>query len=57
MGKVTTVHVYTSRDGFRFRAKSRNGKIIAVSEAYTRPSDAKRGARRAFPQASIVVKG
>jgi uncharacterized protein YegP (UPF0339 family) len=42
------IEVYKSKDGWRWRAVARNGKITADSgEAYTRECDAKR-ARTAF---------
>lgn len=54
--KKTIVEVYKGRRGqFRWRAKARNGEIIASSEAYTRRDSARRGARRAFPKAEIRV--
>lgn len=52
----TTVEVYKSKNGYRWRAKSRNGQVIGQGEAYTRRSDAVRGARRAHPGAFVVVK-
>lgn len=55
MAKVTVVEVYEARDGFRWRAKARNGQVIAVGEAYTRKHDAVRGAMRANPGARVVV--
>ena len=41
-----TVDVFRGRDGWRFRIVSRNGQIVASSEAYTRKASAWRGARR-----------
>lgn len=36
--------IFRDKDGgWRFRVIGRNGEIIAASEAYTRPADAKRG--------------
>ena len=48
--QATIVEIYPSRSkgvvGFRWRAKARNGEIIAQGESYTRRHDAKRGAFR-----------
>lgn len=41
--------VFKRKDGWGFRIKARNNRVIAASEAYTRHSDAVRGARRAAP--------
>ena len=53
MAKITTVEVYKAKDGWRWRAKARNGRVIAVGEAYTRSHSAARGARRANPGARV----
>jgi len=53
------IHIYKARDGWRWRAKAKNGKITADSgEAYTRKPDAKR-ARAAFIRAIVkmIAKG
>lgn len=37
---------FTDEDGgYRFRLRADNGEIVHTSEAYTRPEDARRGAR------------
>ena len=36
--------VYRSRDGWRWRLRARNGRIIAVGESHTRERDALRAA-------------
>jgi len=37
------IHIYKAKDGYRWRAKKRNGKIIAEGgEAYTRKAGAER---------------
>jgi len=47
------IHIYKAKDGWRWRAVARNGKITADSgEAYTRDFDAKR-ARSAFVRAIV----
>jgi len=51
---ATLVEVYKARKGWRFRAKSRNNKVIGQGQAYTRKHDAARGAVRAFPHAEII---
>jgi uncharacterized protein YegP (UPF0339 family) len=55
----TTIEIYESWANYgpvwRFRVIARNGKIISSGQAYTRKSDAIRGARRAYPGARIVV--
>lgn len=54
MAKVTVVEIYKAKGGkYRWRAKSRNHQIIGQGQGYTRPSDAKRGAQRAHPDAVI----
>jgi hypothetical protein len=37
-----------------WRAKARNGQIIAQSEGYTRRASAVRGAKRAYPDVVII---
>jgi len=49
----TTVEVYKRRTGWGFRVKAGNGEIIATSETYTRRQGAERGAKRAYPKATI----
>lgn len=47
---TTILELYTDAAGrWRWRAKGANGEIIAASEAYSTRSNARRGARRAFP--------
>jgi uncharacterized protein YegP (UPF0339 family) len=41
--------VFPRKDGWGFRIRAGNHRIIASSEAYTRHSDAVRGAKRAAP--------
>jgi uncharacterized protein YegP (UPF0339 family) len=43
-----------SEGGWRWRAKAKNGEIVATGESHTRPADAKRAARDVFP--GIKVK-
>lgn len=44
-------HIYKAKDGWRWRLKARNGKIVADSgEAYTRKTAAERGALRLMRQ-------
>lgn len=38
---------------WRFRAKARNGEIVATGEDYTRKWSAARGGQRLFPQAEL----
>jgi hypothetical protein len=56
-GARTVAEIYKRRDGYGFRMRAtRNGRILSSSEAYTRPSDAARGARRAHPFAPTVKR-
>lgn len=50
--------VYRSRDGWRWRLRARNGRIIAVGESHTRERDALRAAMTVADAASdaMVVK-
>lgn len=43
------LEIYRSKDGWRFRLKSNNHRIVSVGESYTRRFDALRGARLAHP--------
>lgn len=38
--------VYQSKDGWRWRLKGGNGRIVAIGEAHTRKSDAIRACKR-----------
>lgn len=45
--KPLTITVYRARDGWRWRLKAANGRIVAESgEAYTRTTSAIRAAKR-----------
>ena len=49
VGVVAFVELYQDSAGqWRFRAKARNGEVVAPSEAYANASNARRGARRLF---------
>lgn len=52
--KQDVLEVYRAADGFRWRLRSHNGRIIASGEAYTRRHDAMRGGVRACPSAGAV---
>jgi uncharacterized protein YegP (UPF0339 family) len=58
---VRTVYVYLAADGWRWRLKSRNGRILADSgEAYKKRSAAVKGAKTAFaplPSIRLRVEG
>jgi uncharacterized protein YegP (UPF0339 family) len=41
-------------DQYYWRAKARNGEIVAVSEAHTREEDAARAADGVFPNVTII---
>lgn len=41
---ATRFEVYRSRDGWRWRLRARNGRVIAVGESHTRERDAMRAA-------------
>lgn len=43
--KRARFETYKGRDGWRWRLIARNGKIVAVGEAYTREASAKRSLR------------
>ena len=49
---------YRSRDGWRWRLRARNGRVIAVGESHTRERDAMRAAVTVATTASdaMVVK-
>ena len=42
------------RNQWRWRLVAANGKIVAQSEAYTRPSDARKGARAVIRAAQVA---
>lgn len=45
--KPLTIHVYRARDGWRWRLKAANGRIVATSgEAYVSKANAQRAADR-----------
>lgn len=48
------IEVYRGGDGWRWRAITRNGEIIATGESHSRKWNAKRAARRAFPDWPVV---
>jgi len=53
---LPTFQVYLDRTGqYRWRLKARNGEIVAVSEAYTTLSSAKRSAELVKSLASIAT--
>lgn len=53
--KATKVEIYCDKKKqFRWRARAKNGEVIASSEGYTRKADAQRGGHRAFPDAKVV---
>lgn len=53
MRTTSYAEIYHAKDGWRWRLKSRNHRVIAVGEGYTRKADAVRGAKRADPGAEI----
>lgn len=52
---VTSVEVYNSEDGYRWRAKSANGEIVATGESHPSVANAKRAARDVFPEATVKM--
>lgn len=49
--KLTYLELFQDKKKrWRFRAKARNGEILAQSQAYSTRWSARRGARRAFPE-------
>lgn len=48
--------VYKARDGWRWRLKAVNGRIVAVGEAYTRERDAIRSLNAVRAAAKEAVK-
>lgn len=52
-----TVTIYRARDGWRWRAQARNGRIIADSgEAYVSKRNAERGVFRLLYWSSLVLR-
>ena len=53
------IHIYEAKDGWRWRAKARNGRIISDGgEGYTRKAGAVRAVKRdlyLFATAKIVI--
>lgn len=43
--KAGHFEVYQAADGWRWRLKARNGRIVAIGEAHTRKADAVRAAQ------------
>lgn len=51
----SVLNVYKGKDKqWYWRAKARNGQILAQSEGYTRRASCVRGAQRAYPDLAIV---
>ena len=58
MKRQPKFEVYPAADGYRWRLKAANGKIVAIGEAYWRKADAVRSARAvltAITGATLVV--
>lgn len=54
---VTKIEIYKGRGliyRWRWRAKARNGEIVATSQGYTRKWSAKRAARKTFPGITLT---
>lgn len=52
---ATKCEVFRGENGKHyFRAKSRNGRTISQSQGYSNRTNARRGAKRAFPDAVLV---
>ena len=52
---VTKLEFYENEAGeWRWRAKAKNGEIVATGEAHTRKTDAKRAATAVFPGIKIT---
>jgi uncharacterized protein YegP (UPF0339 family) len=54
--KATIAGIFRGKDGWYFRLRSRNGRVIGASQAYTRFSSAKRAALRVAPHARLRVE-
>lgn len=54
---MITVTVYPAKDGYRWHAKARNGRIVAESgEAYERSEDAATALRQLFGRCPVDLK-
>lgn len=55
--KTPSFEVYKARDGFRWKLKAANGRIIAVGEAHTRERDAYRAIQTVCKAAGVARIG
>lgn len=57
MTNVAKIRIYVDDSGeWRWQAKAGNGEIVATGESHTRPADAVRAARAAFPDVVVVME-
>lgn len=48
------LELFKGDDGWRLRLRARNGRILVVSEAYFSRFNARRAARKNFPDITVV---